>query len=455
VSAEPATDGSVRVGFISLGCPKNLVDAQIMAGRLLDQGLVLAESPERSQVVVVNTCAFIEAAREESIDAILEACALKTKGSVRAVVVAGCLSQRYQTELAESLPEVDAFIGLDELDRLPAVVRSVAGGARGLYTVSAQAAALFEPSPGRIVVFSGGPHAYLKIAEGCNHACAFCAIPAIRGRHRSRAQQDIVAEAAALLEAGYRELNLISQDTMFYGRDRDDGASLVSLLRALDGIGGAYRIRILYGYPSAVTAELLEAMAGARHVCRYLDVPVQHVHPAMLRAMLRAETVDAVAALPARARRALPGVALRTTCLVGFPGETEEHFAHLEAYVREAAFDHLGVFVYSPEEGTPAAARPDRPPPEVAEERRRRLLLAQRENVARKAAALIGTPATALLESGDAGGAGGWLGRTGRQAPDVDGVTRIRGAPAEAGIGDFVPVVYTGGEEYDLLARCS
>jgi len=442
---------SLSVGFISLGCAKNLVDSQVMAGCLLSAGITLAHSPEEADVIVVNTCSFIEDAREESIDAVLNACELKKTAHCRAVIVAGCLPQRYDAELAKSLPEVDAFIGLDELEEIADIVERVGRGESGVRRVSDRARALFEPSMPALV-FTGGPFAYLKIAEGCNHGCTFCAIPGIRGDYRSRAIPAIVREAGELLENGLKELCLISQDITAYGRDLDDGTDLPGLLRALGEIGGEYWVRLLYGHPSGVRDDLLAAMSEVPGVCRYLDIPIQHSHPDILRAMGRGGTATHVHELAGRVRAALPDAALRTTCLVGFPGETEEHFLHLLDFIRENRFDHLGTFVYSPEEDTPAVAMPDRPDRDLAEERRERLMLAQKEIVTGKCGELIGREADILLERQHPDHDNVFIGRSERQAPEVDSVTFVEGVPADVGPGLFVSARYTEQIEYDMKA---
>ncbi len=454
------SEPSISVGIISLGCAKNLVDSQIMAGVMLTENITIAAAPEEADVLLVNTCSFIHDAREESIAAILDACALRDEGHPRAVVVTGCLPQRYRRELADSLPEVDAFVGLDGLETIGSVIRTVAEGKGLPLDIPPASHRLYEP---RLPALSltGGPFAYLKIGEGCNHPCAFCAIPAIRGRHRSRPIDTLVAEAEALLASGIREINLISQDTTSYGRDIEGAGlsgearrakpDLPALLRALGGIGGAFWIRILYGYPSQVTDAVLDAMGEVEQVVPYLDIPVQHSHPDILKAMRRAGTAQAVQHLPARVRKRLPGATLRTTCLVGFPGETREHFAHLLDYVRQARYDHLGAFAFSPEEGTAAEALPGRPRPETAERRREKLLLAQQEMVMARTADLVGGEDVALLEApGEARGT--WIARTRRQAPDVDGVTHVSGVPPDAGAGTLISVRYAGGADYDLFA---
>lgn len=447
----PSPAATWSVGFVSLGCAKNLVDSQVMAGALLADGLTLAPSPERADVILVNTCAFIADARAEATQAILRACAHKARGGCRAVVVAGCLPQRYRRRLRATFPEVDGFIGLDQLDRVGSIVRAALAGQGPVVAVGAAARRLYNPTRPALR-FTGGPFAYLKVAEGCNHGCAFCAIPGIRGRYRSRPLEALRDEARALLATGARELILISQDTTSYGRDRRGGPRLPQLIEALDDLEGDYWLRLLYGYPSRVDNALLKTLATARHAVHYLDLPIQHSHPEILRAMQRADTVAVLPDLPARLRQALPGVTLRTTCLVGFPGETEAHFEHLLDYVTAARFDHLGVFTYSAEEGTLAADRPA-PPAAVAIERRERLLARQWQIVRATRDGLVGHTARALLLRPVARAAGVWLARTARQAPDVDGQTRVRGVPSGAQAGDFLPVRYTGGRWCDLAAE--
>lgn len=444
---------NISVGFISLGCAKNVADAEVMAGLLLDAGVELAPRPEVADVLIVNTCAFIEAAREETVTAILQACRHKAVGGCRAVVVTGCLSQRYGERLPESFPEVDAFVGVDELDQIPEIVCAVAAGEPRGVVVCAKPSRLFTPTRPALS-FSGGPFAWLKIAEGCNHACAFCAIPAIRGRLRSRPVDEVVNEARDVLRAGYRELNLVAQDTTAFGQDRRSQTELITLLRALDELEGRFWIRILYAYPSLLSDALLETVAASRHICHYFDVPMQHSHPDVLRAMRRTETAQAVADLPQRIRQVMADAVLRTTFLVGFPGECDSHQEHLLAYVAASRYDHVGVFAYSPEEGTPAFDLADVPTPEVAAERQQQVMLAQRPIVAAKRRALVGSEAEALLlrPAAPVRGEPVWEARLARQAPEVDGVTRVTGVPSGAVIGDWQRVRVTGGRGYDLRA---
>jgi ribosomal protein S12 methylthiotransferase len=439
----------LSVGFVSLGCAKNLVDSEHMATALRRAGVALARSPDEADVVLVNTCGFIGDAKEESLDAVFEACARKRRGLCRAVVVTGCLIQRYRRELPDLLPEVDAFVGLDELEEVGRVVRALEAGEKRVVAVGEHPRRVFEPGADRVLL-SGGPFAYLKIAEGCNHRCAFCAIPMIRGPYRSRPVASVVREAERLLERGVRELNLISQDTTRYGHDLGGRATLPNLLRALGRLGGRFWVRLLYGHPAHVSDELLTTMGEVPQVCRYLDLPVQHSHPAVLRAMGRGGSAAAVRDLPVRLRAALPGVALRTTCLVGYPGETEAQFEALCRYVREARFDHLGVFGYSREEGTPAhGLRPQRRARTIGG-RVDRLMRLQRRVVRQHGLERVGQEDTVLLEERAA--QAGWVGRAASQAPEVDGVVQVAGVPAAARAGQFVRVRYTAPDGYDLRA---
>ena len=443
---------SVSVGFISLGCAKNLVDSQVMAGYLKAGYITLAASPETADIILVNTCAFIEAAREEAAEAILSACAHKANGACRAVIVTGCMVQRYRKRLTKAFPDVDAFLGIDELERIGEVVTRVAKGKRVGMVVSAGTAKNLYNPPYPTLLFSGGPFAYLKIADGCDHRCAYCAIPLIRGNFRSRTMDDIVTEARSMVSAGVKEINLVSQDSLMYGADRAGKPQITELLRRLDEIDGEFWLRLLYGYPSAVTDEILELLNTSRHICKYLDLPIQHSHPEILSAMNRSPAIAATSGLAARLRAAVPDIVLRTTCLVGFPGETEAHFEHLLETVAESAFDHLGVFAYSPEEDTAAFER-DAPDIEVAEERCARVMELQKKIVAKRMKSLIGKKDTALLLRKIKPDT--WLARLPRQAPEVDGETRVTGATLKtAHAGDFVKAEITGHRSYDFTARC-
>lgn len=423
-----------------------------MCGALVRNGIALSPSPDDADVILINTCAFIKAARDEAESEIARAIALKAEGRASAIVVAGCYAQRYGREAAARFPEVDAWLGVDDEQGIAPLVKSLARRGktrrRGLVRVSSPSSCLFEP-PVPALRLTGGPFAYIKIADGCNHACAYCAIPAIRGRLRSRNVADIVKEAEALLASGVRELDIVAQDVTSFGRDRR-GDRLPGLLRAIDSIGGDFWIRLLYGYPSLVDDELVECFASMKRLCPYIDIPIQHSHPDILRAMRRADTIRPLPTLLKRLREARPGMAVRTTCLVGFPGETEEHFRHLCDFVRDSRFDALGAFAFSPEEGTPAAAMEPQVKPEVALDRLDRLMRLQQTIVRDNMRSRVGTKARALLLGKSSSGK--WMARTAWQAPDVDGVTHVSGLGRNAKPGDFMDVMVKSGRGYDISA---
>jgi ribosomal protein S12 methylthiotransferase len=416
-----------RVWFRSLGCAKNQVDSEVMLGALALGGYAIAERLEDADVALVNTCSFIGPARQESVDAILEVSELRQQGRLRGLVVAGCLPQRYGSELARELPEVDAFVGTGDFPRIGEILADALAGRHG--GVYVEPGRTYLPDERDVRLLFGPRHsAWLKLAEGCDRSCAFCAIPAIRGRFQSRTPESIAAEARALAAEGVRELGLVSQDTCSWGKDLPGRPALADLVRALDAVDGLAWIRLHYLYPTAITDDLLDAMAGAKRVLPYVDVPLQHASDALLRAMRRGDTARRQRALVERVRERLPGATLRTTFIVGFPGETERDFEELLALVREVRFDRIGVFRYSDEEGTPAALRGDKVPARVAQRRFRALTALAREVLAEKLQALVGAEATILV---DRSGGGQSVGRLASQAPEVDGQVRVRGdAPA-------------------------
>lgn len=443
----------ITVGLVSLGCSKNLVDTQIMCGVLLTEGIELSPSPDDADVVLINTCAFIQDARDEADFEIKRACGLKCDGHVRAVVVTGCLPQRYGNSLEVKYPGVDAWLGIDQLENIASVIKKIiksGKGSRPLTNVTVPPVSVFSPRIPSLAI-TQGPFAYLKIAEGCNHACAYCAIPQIRGKLRSRSVEDITEEAFSLLCSGKKELDIVAQDVTAYGRDKRGAPRLGALVRELNSIHGHFWLRLLYGYPSLVDDDLLDAFRNCRHLCKYIDIPIQHSHPDMLRAMRRAETIEAVATLPSRLRNANRSISLRTTCMVGFPGETEEHFQHLLGYLEKARFDNLGVFVFSPEENTYAAELPNRVPAEIGEKRRIAVLALQKRIAAENNAARVGKKTEALLIRPVLRGR--WEARTMWQAPEVDGVTFVSHVGKECSSGDFVQVKITGAKGYDLIAE--
>jgi ribosomal protein S12 methylthiotransferase len=436
-----------KVHLLSLGCPKNLVDSEMMLGALTRAGYQMTMAPEDAEVLVVNTCAFIEAAKKESIDAILAAAEIKKRAAGRRLVVAGCLSQRYGEELRELLPEVDVFVGTGNFLDLPDLLR---------------ATELPEerkvPYPGAAHLLSDAPRitttsffsAYLKVSEGCNHKCAFCIIPKIRGLHESRPMASIVEEAAALAARGVREINLIAQDLTAYGRDSQPPASLANLLHALAGVGGIRWIRLLYCYPNFVTDELLDAVAELPQVVKYIDMPLQHADDAMLRSMRRERSGAALERLLDRIRARIPEVTLRTSFIVGFPGETDAAFERLVDFVDAQRFHRVGVFTYSREENTAAFDLPGQVPKRVMRARRARLMEAQAQVATAHNQAMLGCEVEVLVENHAPGTGARLHGRWAGQAPDIDGMVLLRGA---AEPGQFVRARIERALTYDLHAR--
>lgn len=436
-----------RVHVLTLGCPKNQVDAEVMLGVLARAGHELVADPEQADVLVVNTCAFIGPAKEESIEAVLDAARVKAGRAGRKLVVSGCLAQRYADELRAGLPEVDAFVGTGDLTRIAEAVAAPGGSEPVVYRGAQHELPAHGVSP-RIRTGAWWT-AYLKVSEGCDHTCSFCIIPKIRGRHESRPMADVLAEATALAAEGTIELNLIAQDLTAYGRDRRDGTTLAALLQALARrVPGLRWIRLLYAYPSSVTDELLAVLASEPAVTRYLDMPLQHVSDGVLRAMRRERSGSAIRALVRRIRAAVPGIALRSAFIVGFPGETERDVDELCAFLEEVALEHVGVFRYSREEGTRAAALPGHVSEKVKRKRWERVMATQARVAARTAAAQVGRTVEVLVE---AEGENGWLvGRTSQQAPEIDGTIRLRGPAAP---GDLVRAVVTAADTYDLAGE--
>ena len=432
--------------FRSLGCPKNRVDSEVMLGTLALGGYALAERLDDADVVVINTCSFIESARQESIDAILAVAELRDTGRLRALIVAGCLPQRYGGELSKELPEVDAFVGTGEFPRIAEILDGALAGRRGGVYVESGSTYLLGARDPRILV---GPNhtAYLKIAEGCDRVCAFCAIPAIRGRFQSRTLDSIVAEARQLAEQGVREVNVISQDTLSWGKDLAARPRIDALIRALDAVDGLDWVRLLYLYPSALGDSVIDAFAGASRVLPYIDVPLQHASDSQLRAMKRGVTAERQRRLVAKLRERIPGAVLRTTFIVGFPGESDADFEALCEFVRETRFERVGVFRYSDEEGTSAQALGEKVPRSVSRKRHRELMKLQHGIMREQLSARIGESVRVLVDSGSAGYS---VGRTWSQAPEVDGCVMLRG---RARTGDLVNARITGVRDVDLEAE--
>jgi ribosomal protein S12 methylthiotransferase len=438
----------IKVGMVSLGCPKNLVDSEVMLGTLEGKGYALTRDPAEADVIVVNTCTFIDPARKESVDTILEMAEFKKSGRCRRLVVAGCMVQAHHDELRESIPEIDALVGLNDIERI-AEACALEAGAR-FEAGRGAAEYLYNDRTPRILA-TPGYSAYLKISEGCDHTCSFCAIPSFRGAQRSRPIASIVEEAKHLAAQGVVELNLIAQDTTDYGGDLPDGVTAAGLLRALDAVDGLRWIRVMYAYPNRVTDELIDALAGGRRIARYLDMPLQHADPTMLRVMRRGGSGDAHLRLLETLRARVPGIALRTTFVVGFPGETEAQFRALCGFVEAAAFDHMGVFTYSEEKGTPAAALADDVPAQVKEERRARLMGIQEKHLARRRKALVGRTVEVLVEGPHPESDLLLAGRMEGQAPEIDGGVILTDAPRVLYPGEFVSVRIETAHAHDLV----
>jgi len=467
----------MKIGFLSLGCPKNLVDGEVMLGIARDAGHEVTPEASNADVLVVNTCAFIDRAKQESIDAILEMAEYKKNGNCSRLVVTGCLAERYRDELKKEIPEIDAVLGTGEVPEiLEAIERSdsrptISGSRSPVTFFRSSGAALSSqqpeangqqaPLPTYIydadtprLLTTPGHFAYVKIAEGCDYTCAFCIIPTLRGKYRSRSIESIVREARSLASRGVRELLLISQDTTFYGIDRGERGALSRLLRELNAIDGLQWIRLLYLYPTTITDDVLDAMAGCEKVCRYVDLPLQHASAAVLKRMGRPGHRKTYDALLARIRQRVPGVALRTTLIVGFPGETDAEFADLEGFVADTGFDHVGVFTYSHEEGTRAFGFADDVPAAVKRRRRNAIMARQKKIVAAAQKARIGSEMDVLVDGPSPEHELVWQGRLEGQAPDIDPVVFLtESEPEQIARGQLIRARIVGARGYDLVAR--
>jgi ribosomal protein S12 methylthiotransferase len=445
----------MNVHFVSLGCPKNRVDTEVMLGHTAEAGHQLVAEPEAAEVIVVNTCGFIGEAKQESIDAILEMARHKQAGTCKRLVVAGCLSQRYPKELADEMPEVDHFIGTDEVG---SIAKAIVGTSTRLSVVDTPAYLYDDAAPRRR---SQAPHsAYVKIAEGCDRPCAFCIIPKLRGPQRSRSPESVAREARDLVAGGTKEICLVAQDLTTYGTDlpnaQDPGAPrLASLLRELGAIDGLGWIRLHYAYPTACSDELLDAIGGETRVASYLDVPIQHVDSGVLKAMRRGYGERQVRDLVERFRARVADGTFRTTFIAGHPGETEAAFQKLCDFVREAELDHVGVFNFSREEGTVAALLPKRVPQKEVDARRRELLRIQREISKKKLRAMRGRTLRVLVEGPSDESEYLLMGRHEGQAPEIDGQVYLSLPPdaAPPAAGTFVDARVTHSAEYDLAAE--
>jgi ribosomal protein S12 methylthiotransferase len=438
----------MKVHLTTLGCPKNQVDSELMLGLLTEAGFPLVERAEDAECLVVNTCAFIDKAREESVQTILELARLKEQGRCRALIVTGCLTQRYGGEIMREMPEIDGILGTSNLPAIVDLVRQAAN--RHDWATAAPPGYLYDASTPRLLT-AKVPYAYVKIAEGCDMGCTFCAIPQFRGRHRSRPRGDIVREVAALAARGVQEAILVSQDTLAYGRDLPGNGDIADLLTALGDDTRMPWIRPMYLHPAHVNDRLVERWAAAR-VVPYLDLPIQHADDAILKSMRRAVTARRMKDVVAQFRAAMPGVTVRTTVLVGFPGETDAAFERLLEFVDEVRFDRLGVFTYSPEDGTPSPAFAGQVEAEVAAERAARVQEAQDAIAWERAGKLVGTVTDVLVDGPSEDRAFAWEGRTAGQAPEIDGVVYLRGR-RDFTAGRFARVRITEVEGYELVGE--
>lgn len=436
----------MNILFISLGCDKNLVDTEVMLGLLDSRGYQMVDTEEEADVIVVNTCCFIHDAKEESINTILQMAEYKKTGRLKALIVTGCLAQRYQKEILDEIPEVDGVLGTTSYDKILEAIDEALAGHTELKIEDINALPQVET---KRLVTTGGHYAYLKIAEGCDKHCTYCIIPKVRGDYRSVPMEKLLKEARELAEGGVKELILVAQETTVYGVDLYGEKKLPELLRKLCEIPGLYWIRILYCYPEEITEELIQVIKEEEKICHYLDLPIQHASDGILKRMGRRTTKQELVDIIGKLRKEIPDIALRTTLITGFPGETQEQHEELMAFVDEMEFERLGVFTYSPEEDTPAATMPDQIPEEVKELRQAELMELQQEIAFEKAEDMIGRELLVMIE-GKVVDENAFVGRTYMDAPNVDGLIFVT-ADQELMSGDFARVKVTGANEYDLI----
>ena len=438
----------MNILFISLGCDKNLVDSEVMLGLLDKKGYQIVDSEEDADIIVVNTCCFIHDAKEESIQTILEMAEYKKEGKLKALIVTGCLAQRYQQEIIDEIPEVDAVLGTTSYDHIvEAVEEALAGNG---HVVLEDVDALPDVKEKRLVT-TGGHYAYMKIAEGCDKHCTYCIIPKLRGNYRSVPMEKLLAEAKDLADQGVKELILVAQETTVYGKDLYGEKSLHKLLRELCKISGIQWIRILYCYPEEIFDELIQTIKEENKVCHYLDLPIQHASDAVLKRMGRRTSKAQLVEIIEKLRKEIPDISLRTTLITGFPGETQEQHEELKDFVDEMEFDRLGVFTYSPEEDTPAATMTEQIPEEVKEDRQAELMELQQEIAFDLAEDMVGREVLVMIE-GKVADENAYVGRTYKDAPNVDGLIFIN-TDEELMSGDFARVRVTGALEYDLIGE--
>lgn len=438
----------MKILFVSLGCDKNLVDTEMMLGMLTDKGYFITNDENEADVVVINTCCFINDAKEESINTILEMAELKKSGKMKALLVAGCLAQRYKEEIQEEIPEVDAIIGTTAIDSIVEALEEIFTGKKQNHIEDINRKPVYDK---KRMVTTGGHFAYLKIAEGCDKHCSYCIIPKLRGNYRSIPMESLIKEAKQLVEFGAKELILVAQETTLYGKDLYGKKSLPELLHKLCEIEGLYWIRILYCYPEEITDELIETIRTEEKICNYLDIPIQHASDRILKRMGRRTNQQELRDMVAKLREAIPDICLRTTLITGFPGETQEDHEELLAFVDEMEFDRLGVFTYSSEEDTPAATFSEQVEDEIKTDRQADIMELQQEIAFEKAEDMIGRTVLAMIE-GKVPDEHAYVARTYKDAPNVDGFVFIQ-TSEELMTGDFVRVKITGSFEYDLIGE--
>ena len=440
----------MKILFVSLGCDKNLVDTEKMLGILGGDGFQFTDSEEEADVIIINTCCFIGDAKEESVNTILEMARCKEEGRCKALLVTGCLAQRYKDEILTEIPEVDGILGTSSYDQIGAMVKQILEEKKEHVSCFRDINALPRTDGGRMVT-TGGHYAFLKIAEGCDKHCTYCIIPSLRGSYRSVPMEDLLQEARGLAAQGVKELILVAQETTLYGVDLYGEKSLPRLLRELAKIPGIQWIRIQYCYPEEITDELIQVIREEEKVCHYLDIPIQHASDPVLKRMGRRTNQEELRRIIGKLRKEIPDIAIRTTLISGFPGETEEDHEELMAFVDEMEFERLGVFAYSLEEDTPAAQMPDQVPQELKEERRDEIMELQQEIAFEKAESLVGRVLDVMIE-GKVADEPAYVGRTYMDSPNVDGLIFVN-ADLQLMSGDFVGVKVTGAAEYDLIGE--
>ena len=438
----------MKILFISLGCDKNLVDTEVMLGMLASRGYEMTNDEQEADIIVINTCCFIHDAKEESIQNILEMAEYKKNGSAKALIVTGCMAERYRQEILDEIPEVDEVLGTTAYDRILDAVDAALAGQHEVMTADLDALPL--PETKRLVT-TGGHFAYLKIAEGCDKHCTYCIIPKIRGNFRSVPMERLLKEAQDLAEQGVKELILVAQETTLYGKDLYGEKSLPKLLRELCKISGIRWIRILYCYPEEITDELIQVMKEEPKICHYLDLPIQHANDTILKRMGRRTSKQELIDIVQKLRKEIPDICLRTTLITGFPGETQEQHEEVMEFIDTLEFDRLGAFTYSPEEDTPAATFEDQIDEEVKEDRQADIMELQQEIAFDKAKDMIGREVLVMIE-GKVADENAYVGRTYRDAPNVDGLIFIN-TDVELISGDFAKVKVTGALDYDLIGE--